>query len=86
MSKTIYLFKDVKTGEYEFYGIFVNDAVAIRAFKKACKDPAVFAEDLELYRSSCIDTRTGKLSGVGDAGYFSDEPQFIWKEANNVQD
>ena len=84
MSKTIYLFKDVKTGEYEFYGMFVNDAVAIRAFQKACEDPAVFAEDLELYRSSSIDTRTGKLSGVSDNGYYVDEPQFIWK-VNDVQ-
>lgn len=85
MSKTIYLFKDVKTGEYEFYGIFINDAVAIRAFKRACEDPAVFKEDLELYRSSAIDTRTGKLSGVGESGYYSEEPTFIWKE-NNVQE
>lgn len=86
MNKTIYLFKDVKTGEYEFYGVFVNDAVAIRAFKQACKDPNVFAEDLELYRSSCLDTRTGKLSGVGNNGYYSEEPEFIWKEDNNVSE
>lgn len=86
MNKTVYLFRDVKTGEYEFYGVFVNDAVAIRAFKKACQDPAVFAEDLELYRSCCLDTRTGKMSGFGENGYYSEEPEFIWKENNNVQE
>ena len=79
MNKTIYLFKDVKTGEYELYGVFVNDAVAIRAFRRACDDPSVFKEDLELYRGCCMDTRTGKLSGFGNNGYYSDEPEFIAK-------
>lgn len=86
MNKTIYLFKDVKTGEFEFYGVFVNDAVAIRAFKRACLSPDVFKEDLELYRSACINTNTGKLSGVGDTGYYCEEPEFIWKESGNVQE
>lgn len=78
MTKGIYLFKDIKLGEYEFYGVFVNDAVAIRAFKKACKDPNIFKDDIELYRSAAIDTRTGKIVvNDNNVGFGIEEPEFL---------
>ena len=87
MNKTVYLFKDVKTGEYEYYGVFVNDAVAVRAFKRACQDPEVFREDIELYKSCNFDTRTGKMSGLSDNGFYVEEPEFVAKGSDfNVQE
>lgn len=78
MTKGIYLFKDTKTGEYEFYGVFVNDAVAIRAFKRACKDPNIFKDDIELYRSAAIDTRTGKIVvNDNNVGFGVEDPEFL---------
>lgn len=89
MTKPMYLFKDVKSGEYEFYGVFVNDAVAVRAFKHACKEPGVFGEDLELYRTASINTSTGKLCFEdSNVGFGIEEPEFICngKDLINVQD
>lgn len=78
MTKGIYLFKDTKLGEYDFFGVFANDAVAIRNFKRACKDPNIFKDDIELYRSAAIDTRTGKIV-VDDknVGFGVSEPDFL---------
>lgn len=78
MTKSIYLFRDVKSGEYEFYGVFVNDEVAKRAFLRACKEPGVFGEDLELYRSANLDTRSGKCYFENsNIGFVNSEPEFI---------
>ena len=45
MKKGIYLFRDVLSGQYEFFGTFVNDAVAMREFKRACSDANIPAGD-----------------------------------------
>lgn len=87
MIKPMYLFRDIKSGEYEFYGVFVNDAVAVRAFKHACEDPAVFGSDLELYRTASLNTTTGKMVFEDvNVGFGVEEPEFICKGADFVQD
>lgn len=78
MTKSIYLYRDIKSGEYELFGVMVNDDVAIRAFKHACLDPNVFRDDLELYRSANIETRNGKVMICDDSvGYATEGPIFI---------
>lgn len=78
MTKTLYFFRDVKSGEYELYGAFVNDDVARRAFLHACKEPGVFGSDLELYRSATWDTRTGKACFEDKTkGFGIEDPIFI---------
>lgn len=57
MIKYMYFYKDILSGEYEFFGNFVNDAVAERAFKQACNDERVAAKDLELYKGIGYNTK-----------------------------
>lgn len=79
MIKGIYVFRDVLSGEYEFYGCFVNDAIALRSFKASCKAADVPADDLELFCASRIDTKTGRIVHVIDDVTISGDPKFIAK-------
>lgn len=56
MKKFMYFYKDVLTGEYEHFGNFVNDNVAERAFKEACKGAGSASKDLELYKGIAYNT------------------------------
>lgn len=85
MKKGIYVFRDVVSGTYEYFGNFVNDGVAMREFKRACQDPAVPANDLELYCASRIDTNTGRIYHVEEDVPISDSPVFVMKGEKNVQ-
>ena len=84
MKKGIYVYRDVLSGQYEFFGTFVNDAVAARQFKASCNDAGVPASDLELYCASRIDTTTGRIYHVEEDVPISDAPKFIVKGEKNV--
>lgn len=81
MKKNIYVFRDVLSGEYEYFGLFVNDAVASREFKRACAADNVPVEDLELFCASELDTKTGRIRPVSDSG----DPVFIIRGEKDVQ-
>lgn len=79
MIKGIYVFRDVLSGQYEYFGNFVNDSVAMREFKRACEDAKVPADDLELYCASRIDSCTGRIYHCDDDVYLTDGAKFICK-------
>lgn len=85
MKSGFYVVRDVLSGEYQFFGIYVNDQVAMRAFKMSCKDPNVPAEDLELYCASRLDSKTGRIYHVKEDVPVSNNPEFIMKGEKNVQ-
>lgn len=86
MMKSIYVFRDVLSGQYEYFGTFVNDNVAIREFKRACDEARVPAADLELYCASRLDTNTGRIYHVVDDVVLTDSPKFVCKGEDYVQD
>ena len=86
MKKGIYVFRDVLSGQYEYFGNFVNDAVAMRQFKQACSEAGVPATDLELYCASRIDTATGRIYNVEEDVPISDAPKFVMKGERDVPD
>lgn len=86
MIKSIYVFRDVLSGSYEYFGTFVNDNVAIREFKRSCNEVGVPAADLELYCASRLDTNTGRIYHVADDVVLTDGPVFVCKGADYVQD
>ena len=86
MKKGIYVFRDVLSGQYEYFGNFVNDAVAMREFKKACCDANVPVNDLELYCASRIDSNTGRIYHIEEDVPISDNPKFLMKGEKNVSD
>lgn len=85
MKKGIYVYRDVLSGQYEYFGNFVNDAVAAREFKVACNAAGVPANDLELYCASRLDTVTGRIYRVDEDVPLSDAPVFVMKGEKNVQ-
>lgn len=86
MKKGIYVYRDVLSGQYEYFGTFVNDAVAMRTFKESCKEAGVPASDLELYCASRIDSATGRIYHVEEDVPISDAPRFVMKGEKNVSD
>lgn len=54
------VFDDLATS-YQFFGCFVNDAVARRSFDISISGEGVPGSDLSLYRVGAFDTVTGKL-------------------------
>lgn len=86
MKKGIYVYRDVLSGEYEFFGTFVNDQVAMRAFKTACTESGVPASDLELYCASRLDSKTGRIYHVTEDVPISDSPDFVMKGEKYVSD
>lgn len=86
MMKSIYVFRDVVSGEYEYFGTFVNDAVAMRSFKMSCSEAGVPASDLELYCASRLDTKTGRIFHVTEDVPLSDAPNFVMKGEKYVSD
>lgn len=81
MIKNIYVFRDVIAGTYDYFGTFVNDAVASREFKRACEAENVPANDLELYNASEFDTDTGRIKWISKSG----DPVFVLKGGKNVE-
>lgn len=86
MIKGIYVFRDVVSGHYEFFGTFVNDAVAAREFRQACRADNVPASDLELYCASRIDSSTGRIMRIDDDVNVTTGPEFICKGEKDVSD
>lgn len=86
MKKGIYVFRDVLSGEYDYFGTFVNDQVAMRSFKAACSQADVPATDLELYCASRFDTKTGRIYHVSEDVPISDSPDFVMKGEKYVSD
>lgn len=77
MMSGIYVFRDVLSGEYTYFGSFVNDAVAERAFRRSCNESGVPAHDLELYCASRLDSHTGRIFHVTDDVVLTEGPRFI---------
>lgn len=63
MIEPIYAIKDELSGKYDLYGVFVNKAVAERAFKVASNANGVPTTDLMLYELGSFDHDTGVLDG-----------------------
>ena len=84
MKTGIYVVRDVLSGEYQYFGNFVNDQVALRAFKTACQDPNVPATDLELYNTARLDSKTGRIYDVKEDVPISVNPEFVGKGEKNV--
>lgn len=86
MNKGLYFFKDVLSGEYEFFGCFANDQIAIRSFKIACSGAGTPSGDLELYSACRYDSKSGRILHIDDDTVITNGPKFIMKgDVNEIQ-
>lgn len=78
MTRYMYLVKDDVANDYEYFGIFNNDALAIRAFRQAVKQSGVPAGDLSLYLACGFNTANGNI----DKSDLSMMPTFLCRGEN----
>lgn len=61
-----YVVKDDLSGYYQYFGNYVNEAVARRAFNEAINAAGVPTTDLMLYHNGSFDSNTGVFVGFND--------------------
>lgn len=66
MIQECYVVKDDLSGTYQYFGNFVNEAVARRAFIASVNADGMPTTDLMLYHNGTFDTNTGVFAGFND--------------------
>lgn len=66
MIQECYVVKDDLSGNYQYFGNFVNEAVARRSFIAAVNADGMPTSDLMLYHNGNFDSNTGVFTGFND--------------------